>query len=293
MARNTKAPEYQDAHWNPPRYEEIESQRPAQVSAPNPDTAATGLSKFDTIFIIDDSTSMAGNRWRELEKAISAIAPLCTEGDEDGIEIYFLNHKKVYGNVKDTKEVKRIFSEVYPYGWTPVGEKLRNILEPYLARVQNMQRYRQSHWQTTEIPASVNVKPLNIIVITDGEFSDGHVAHSTIFQTASALDKCDPPARSDQLGIQFFQIGNDRGAKEFLQNLDNNLGKMCGRENVRDIVDTVVWKKKRLAFWRSKEQRTLNSEWLLKVVLGGVNKMYDEKEEKWYHLFGFGRSSVV
>ncbi|KAJ5614655.1 hypothetical protein N7528_008309 [Penicillium herquei] len=290
MSRNTKAAGYQDAHWNPPLYEEIESERPAQLSAPNPDTAATGLRKFDTILIIDDSTSMVGKRWRELEKAISAIAPLCTEGDEDGIEIYFLNHKTVYENVKKTEKVHEIFSQVHPSGWTPVGEKLTNILEPYLARVQNMQRYRQSNWQTTEIPASVNVKPLNIIVITDGEFSDGHVAHDIIFQTASALDKCNPPARSDQLGIQFFQIGLDKRAKEFLQNLDNNLGKMCGRDNVRDIVDTVVWKKRKLAFWRSKKQQTLNSEWLLKVVLGGVNKMYDEKEEKWYHIFGFGRS---
>ncbi|KAJ5711918.1 hypothetical protein N7488_006074 [Penicillium malachiteum] len=284
MARITEVPGYQDAHWNPPLYEEIESQRPAQVSAPNADNVATGLRKFDTILIIDDSTSMEGYRWRELERAIAAIAPLCTQGDEDGIDIYFLNHAQVYEHVKDTKKVQEIFSKVHPYGWTPVGEKLRNILEPYLARVQNMQRYRQSNWQTTDVPASVNVKPLNIIVITDGEFSDGHVAHSTIFQTASALDKCDPPARSDQLGIQFFQIGNDKRATDFLQNLDNNLGKMCGRENVRDIVDTVVWKKKKWwVFWTSKKEPTLDSEWLLKVVLGGVNKAYDEKEEKWYH----------
>ncbi|KAJ5725228.1 uncharacterized protein N7483_006585 [Penicillium malachiteum] len=285
MAR--KNPESQNAHWNPPLYEEIESQYPAQVPAPNPDTAATGLCKFDTIFIIDDSTSMKGNRWEELEKAIAVITPLCTQGDEDGIEIYFLNHNQVYENVKKTEKVQEIFSDIHPDGWTPVGEVLRKILEPYLARVQNMQRYRQSHWQITEVPASVNVKPLNIIVITDGAFTDGHIAQDTIFQTASALDKCDPPARSDQLGIQFFQIGDDEKAKKFLENLDDNLGKICGQEKMRDIVDTVTWEE--TEWWRSKKEPTLDTEWLLKVVLGGVNKVYDQKtrksRKKWYHAF--------
>ncbi|KAJ6031832.1 hypothetical protein N7540_002564 [Penicillium herquei] len=268
MARKiSEVSESQDAQWNPPLYEEIESQGPSRVSAPNADTAAAGLCKFDTIFIIDDSTSMEGERWQELEKAIAAITPLCTQGDEDGIEIYFLNHEQVYENVKDTERVQQIFSKIRPYGWTPVGEILRNILEPYLARVQNMQRYRQSHWGTTEVPVAVDVKPLNIIIITDGEFSDGHVAQDTIFKTASALDKCDPAARSDQLGIQFFQIGNDKKAKEFLESLDDKLADMCGQGKVRDVVDTVTWEEKK--WWRSKKEPTLDTEFLLKVVFGG------------------------
>lgn len=38
------------------------------------------------------------------------------------------------------------------------------------------------------------------------------------------------------MGIQFFQIGNDAGAREMLKQLDDDLADMG---NVRDIVDTV------------------------------------------------------
>lgn len=49
------------------------------------------LSSFDTVFLIDDSGSMAGRSWRETGDAIRAITPICTSHDSDGIDLYFLN----------------------------------------------------------------------------------------------------------------------------------------------------------------------------------------------------------
>ncbi|RSL75157.1 hypothetical protein CEP52_017870, partial [Fusarium oligoseptatum] len=51
------------------------------------------LSTFDTIFVIDDSGSMAGRSWHEVREAVGATAPICTSHDSDSIDVYFLNHR--------------------------------------------------------------------------------------------------------------------------------------------------------------------------------------------------------
>ena len=48
---------------------------------------------FDTVFLVDDSTSMLGPRWREVRSALRQITPVCTSHDDDGIDIHFMNHR--------------------------------------------------------------------------------------------------------------------------------------------------------------------------------------------------------
>lgn len=50
----------------------------------NGDSLYAFLREFDTIFVVDDSSSMLGQRWREAE---AAMAPICTQYDQDGIDI--------------------------------------------------------------------------------------------------------------------------------------------------------------------------------------------------------------
>jgi hypothetical protein len=105
--------------------------------------------------LIDDSGSMAGRGWRETSEALKLIAPICAAHDEDGIDIYFLNEpdSKYFKNVTSAATVTEIFQSVRPSRATPTGQKLNKILTPYL------QQYQAK-------PDSV--KPINIIVITDG-----------------------------------------------------------------------------------------------------------------------------
>lgn len=110
------------------------------------------------------------------------------------------------------------------------------------------------------------VKPINIIVITDGVFTDD--AESVILKAATTLEKCD--ATPWQIGIQFFQIGTDIAAQKYLEQLDDELGKAVKNGNVRDIVDTVPWK--------GQTGRTLSGDGILKVVLGAVNKRLDRQK---------------
>lgn len=131
---------------------------------------------------------MAGSRWNETRLALETITPICTAHDADGIDIMFLNRRdsEQYHNILDISTVREIFSTVSPGGGTPTGQRLNQILRPYLRRYE-------ANPET--------VKPMNIIVITDGEPSDD--VESPIIAAAKKLDKLDAPAW--QIGIQFFQ----------------------------------------------------------------------------------------
>ena len=174
--------------------------------------------------------------WRETSAALSAITPICTAYDADGIDIYFLNHRNTfagnniggYTNVQSTATVENIFKTVRPLGGTPTGTRLNQILKPYLLQVENMlERQAHGHDDTT-------VKPLNIIVITDGVPSDD--VESVIVAAAKKLDAWN--AEPWQIGIQFFQVGREPEAAEDLRDLDDALGAEHG---IRDMVDTVPW----------------------------------------------------
>jgi len=208
------------------------------------------LSTFDTVFLIDDSGSMAGRSWKETAQALKAITPICTAHDADGIDVYFLNEKdsSEYRNITRAADVDAIFHSVRPRGGTPTGSRLNAILKPYLAALERK--------------GADNVKPLNLIVITDGVASDD--VESVIIAAAKKLDRWDAPAW--QIGIQFFQVGEERGAAEALRELDDGLAEMGAG---RDIVDTVPWK--------GESEKGLSADVVLKTVLGAVNRRLDRK----------------
>ncbi|KAK5132383.1 hypothetical protein LTR08_009154 [Meristemomyces frigidus] len=216
------------------------------------------LCSFDTIFLIDDSGSMAGSRWKETADALETITPICTAHDADGIDIYFLNHANsdFYHNVTDAGTVREIFQTVLPRGGTPTGQRLNQILKPYL-------RGYEKNPDT--------VKPINIICITDGEPSDD--VESPLIAAAKKLDKLDAPAW--QIGVQFFQVGRDEVAKRHLKQLDDGLGEIAGDDDLRDIVDTVPF--------TGAEGTHLSGDGILKVVLGAVNRRLDRKKGEDLH----------
>ncbi|CRG89440.1 hypothetical protein PISL3812_06476 [Talaromyces islandicus] len=281
-AYTTTSSSTKNAPCEPPPYSEIFAaapMTPASIAARVPSTQIADLDgdkysflrKFDTLFLVDDSGSMKGRNWKDAGEAISAIAPICTKYDSDGVDIYFLNHRnrhhpsRGYVNVKSPDAVRRIFDSVQPSGLTEVGEQLDRILSPYLDRVKKMAAADKDEWNNLKDP-SLLVRPINIISITDGDFSDD--VEGVVVAAAKKLDRAD--AKAHQVGIQFVQIGNDARAQKALKSLDDGLTLAKSNRGMRDIVDTVPWK--------GSSNDNFTAEYLLKVVLGSVNRRYDREE---------------
>jgi uncharacterized protein YegL len=249
--------------YSPAKPESALSANNALMNSGGDDSPYDFLRTFDTIFLIDDSGSMAGRSWRETSAALEAIAPICTTHDPDGIDVYFLNHRNPhsadggYKNLTTTTSVQKLFKNVRPLGGTPTGTRLNQILKPYISELaDSLERQNHGHEAT--------VKPLNIIVITDGVPSDD--VESVIVSAARKLDGMS--AESWQVGIQFFQVGREPEAAEMLTELDDALS---GEYHIRDMVDTVPWN------GEANSANGLTAQGLLKVCLGSVVRRWDRR----------------
>ena len=250
------------------------------------------LFMFDTIFVIDDSGSMAGRSWREVQAVLRSILPICTQRDADGIDIYFLNHKAPpppspvsgkarggYYNITNADTVTQIFESVRPSGGTPTGTRLHSILTPYI-RCYEAERNRMHASGDYGDPDPDVIKPVNIIVITDGVPTDD--LEENLVAAAKKLDQLEAPPH--QVGVQFFRVGNEPDAEEYLKHLDDDLGKQVSG-GLRDMVDAVTWDIKlnvdsngnvvASGSHGSTAALGLTAEGILKAVLGGVVKRID------------------
>lgn len=220
------------------------------------------LRKFDTIFIIDDSGSMQVNerpdgsigpsRWEEARDAVCGVVELASNYDDDGVDVYFLNSEKSLEGTRDANEVMDIFDSIEPSGATPTGTRLELLLLDYMDAIENYK----------EKKIGPEPKPRNYIIITDGSPTDD--PESVIVAIAQRLDAGKFPL--SQIGIQFIQVGDDEEAKEALQDLDDAL---TGQYKIRDMVDTLPY-----------GSMALNTDQIVKALMGGVNKRIDRKKAR-------------
>lgn len=226
---------------------------------------------------------MQGRSWREVQSALASITPICTQHDADGVDIYFLNHRSAqaaspgkasggYTNVTSAATIDHIFTTVRPGYMTPTGTRLNNILKAYL------RHYEDGIRRAGGDPDATDVKPINVIMITDGVPSDD--PETVLLSVAQKLDKLEAPPH--QVGVQFFQVGNEPGAAEALRALDDDLVKLGG--GVRDMVDTVTFNAMAASGSLGGSVPVLSADGILKTVLGAVVKRLDRarvlEEEK-------------
>ncbi|KAG8733537.1 hypothetical protein FRC12_018864 [Ceratobasidium sp. 428] len=213
------------------------------------------LGKYDTQFLIDDSTSMIGSRWNEARDALAGLAKTALKYDNDGIEIFFLNDVNAGKTVKTEQDVKQLFASVTQSHGTPTGKRLEDLLTAYINKIEAAKQ------KTGSIdPVTTGIKPLNLIVITDGAPSDD--PENVIIEAARRLDA--GKFSLTQVGIQFIQVGDDAWASKALRDMDNNLS---ATNSIRDIVDTRPYTGKRLT-----------AELLVTMLLGGINRRIDKLE---------------
>lgn len=213
------------------------------------------LKQYKTIFIIDDSASMAGERWTETREALASLADVAAKYDTDGFDAYFLNANRSANNMRSAASVKRQFDSVHPQGISLLARKLEELLHDYISDLERAQQ----EIRRGDLNALRRIKPVNYIIITDGVPTDDPEA--VIIQAARRLDRGNLPV--SQVGIQFVQVGDDPRATESLRELDDEIAKEYG---IRDMVDTTPY-----------SGGPLDCELLIKILLGGINRRVDKK----------------
>ncbi|SCV71858.1 BQ2448_4552 [Microbotryum intermedium] len=213
------------------------------------------LKKYDTVFLVDDSGSMEMFWEDQLAPALAAVIQTAIRYDDDGVDIYFFNSCH-HATSRSAPELLQLFQKVWPSKSTPTASALRRVLDPYVSNLEN--------WVVEGKPSGYpRPKPMNLIVLTDGAPDRGESAEPVIVEMAQRLDKIRMPPF--QLGIQFVQIGTDDEAAQSLRSLDDDLREKHG---IRDIVDTTLF---------DVQGGQLNVEYLMKALLGGMNRSVDNQ----------------
>ncbi|KAJ2991880.1 hypothetical protein NUW58_g2359 [Xylaria curta] len=236
------------------------------------DDPYAALAYFDTLLLIDDSESMQ-ECWGEVEEITMKIAPICTQYDQDGIDIEFVNHRAagfyatgrsgykhiglMKGNLDMHDSVAGIYHNVKPKGKCRMDKRLASILDPYVTEYEKNLNQNGGRELTT---------PLNIIVISAFQWDGDEDKFGAITRAARKLDTLRAP--KFQVGVQLFRVG--KASRETVDTtvrfLDDKIWKERG---VRDMVDMTTW---------TGSPGVLSPKGLLKVLLGGVRRSIDFME---------------
>lgn len=133
---------------------------PSRARSPGPILDESGedalemLRDYDTVFLIDDSSSMAGERWQQAQAALRGVVSQAMKHVDSGVDIYFLNAKRVGRGLQDRSDVEELFAGLEPRGATPTALRMESILRDYMARL--------------EACTDDSVPAMNLIVVTDG-----------------------------------------------------------------------------------------------------------------------------
>ena len=171
------------------------------------------------------SGSSRWSRWDSARVAAESIAELSLTLDQDGkVDIMLwdgdrygsLQHR--YESMTNVSDIRRFFENNRPQrGSTPLAEALEEVYNTHLAGL-----LRKS-------------EPFTCIILTDGQPNDPAKVKS-LFKRIISENNLEQPGRETLAAFSFVRMGDDLGAINFLQDLDDNLIQQL-RVNV-DIVDT-------------------------------------------------------
>ncbi|KAF8636271.1 hypothetical protein AX16_011041 [Volvariella volvacea WC 439] len=200
------------------------------LDRPRPSTLDNYLKAYDVVFLLDDSGSMKGDRWTEARNALDGLANYIIDKgwDSDGIDLRFLNSNNLFQfkditGVQDKGKVAEAINKVNPDGSTPTGSRTQQILGAHIDKL-NAAKGTSAYGE---------IKPLDMICITDGEPNDDE-AHELTKMLIEAGNKIKAgPHHPNSLGVQFVQIGGDANAAAALAKLV--------QADTGNIVDTVPY----------------------------------------------------
>lgn len=197
------------------------------------------FTKYDYKILIDKSGSTDQrdcpnnlSRWQQEKEWAKVIAQKCETYDSDGIDvILFDNDITVYTGVTSAK-VDEIFRKENPGGSTNLADALKTALQPFLNRRKEASGgFFGIGKRPFTVDFSIKVKPMIIIVLTDGEPNDKMAVVEVIKKTTECIQG------RDEVGITFVQVGKNAEASKFLQKLDDNLTSEGTKFDIVDCKD--------------------------------------------------------
>jgi hypothetical protein len=213
------------------------------------------LALYDVVFLLDDSGSMrfGDGLIDELKFILGNVAFATGLFDQDGFSVRFMNSATKADNIRTEKEAMDLVDSVRFEDVTPLATSLRNkILEPFV----------YAHDKTGL------KKPILVIIITDGRPTDnsnqefqGHIQRvSNHFQGRGVVS------------FQIAQVGNDKGAQEFLALLDTD-------KSIGGLIDCTSNFEMESREWQAKGLNLTKHLWYTKLLLGSIDASYDNKDE--------------
>ncbi|KAK4051904.1 hypothetical protein OIV83_002609 [Microbotryomycetes sp. JL201] len=223
------------------------------------------LALFDVVLYIDDSGSMKfeehGTRMDDLRLLVQRATAAATLFDTDGISVRFINSDRTADHLSTAPQALDFVSNGSQYsGMTAIGCNLSNkILEPMLLQPARQQMLK---------------KPLLVICITDGE-PTGEDRSTFVNVVRHARDQLAMTRYGpDALSIELAQVGSDRMARAFLQQIDED-------PSVGRMIDVTSDYEHEAEQWQKVyPQIQLNPElYVLKLLLGAVDAAMDRRDE--------------
>jgi len=188
----------------------------AEPLQPGSEPAFYKLTRYTTVFLVDDSSSMEDIReynmfpWEETTNALAACAKLVL-GAGGRLKVHFFNSPEVKEDISGVRDLIDFCSGVTPKGDTTTYQKLKYHLDEFTEGFKPL-----TIRQREDYPG------LNLTIFTDGapegRFDD---IEEVIVDTAQELDQM--KADKYKLGVQWVQIGDDKKVTEFFDKIDDKI----------------------------------------------------------------------
>jgi len=224
------------------------------------------LEDYNFIAICDDSESMKMSakpkeerrlgekpvtRWHELQEGVSLLVDLLTCFRPEGLDVYFLNSGTVRAVKSSGNEKLQNIFQAGPTGKTPLTKRLKEAAADYSAR--------------SELPTIV-------FIFTDGEPDGGpkkfvKTLGELVAHTGSGSHK-----KQSQFRVQIMACSNNDEEIAWLSEIDK-------QSEAIDVTDDYYNEKRRVMAAKGDDYTFTRSDWLVKAILGPVDKSVDNVNE--------------
>ena len=159
------------------------------------------------MFLIDDYVCGTKTPWSKIRTTLEKLANIATEWDQDGVDLAFINANKDHTCLNTDVDVLAAFDR------TGHADECTNTLTKKLDVTLSsyVQRFKEDRF----------TKPLNMIIITSGDFMAHDRFEETVMEWAKELDSMVAP--KSQLGLQFVLVGCKEANIERFRRLDESM----------------------------------------------------------------------